>query len=227
MLYDIHTHTPGARVGCISILNVAVRASDPVLPEGYCSVGVHPWHVETGKPTAALEAVAQLATKHNVLAVGECGIDRAIPTHVDVQTEVFLAQVRMAESIGKPVIIHSVRSGSDVLALRRYSEMSLPWIIHGYTGGPDLAEQLLSKGILLSFGAALLDSRRKTSEVFRLLPLEKILLETDEHDVDIARIYEAAAGLRGMSVATLVDIISATVSTTFSGIDSSPRSAPL
>jgi TatD DNase family protein len=212
-------------VGCVSILNVAVRANDPVLPDGYCSVGVHPWHVETGKPTAALEAVAQLATKHNVLAIGECGIDRAIPTHVDVQTEVFLAQVRMAESIGKPVIIHSVRSGSDVLALRRYSEMSLPWIIHGYAGGQDMAERLLSKGILLSFGTALLDRKKKMAEVFRLMPLDGIFLETDESDVDIDRLYEEAARLRGMSVAMLADVIAANVARTFPGIDEMQRKA--
>ncbi|MCZ7555038.1 MAG: TatD family hydrolase [Bacteroidia bacterium] len=200
-------------------MNVAVRNGEVELPDSFCSVGVHPSHVGNETLSASLHAVGRLASNPTVIAIGECGIDRAISTGIDVQIQAFLAQVHIAERVCKPLILHSVRSGSDILSLRRSCDPSIPWVVHGYAGNPDMAERLMSKGILLSFGAALLDPKRKTADVFRLMPLDRIFLETDESDVDIARVYEGAALLRGMSVAMLADVIGASVARTFPGID--------
>ena len=116
-----------------------------------CSVGLHPWDVAADWP----DRVAQLrkdAELPNVWAIGECGLDALRGPDMPMQTAAFLAQAEVAETVGKPVLIHCVRSFSQLLQLHRQSRPRQPWIVHGFRGKPALAQQIMAKGMLLSFG---------------------------------------------------------------------------
>ena len=116
-----------------------------------CSVGLHPWDVadDWKKQIERLRLDLQLP---NVVAVGECGLDAVKGPDMNLQTEAFSAQILLAEEYGKPLIIHCVRAFDKLLQLhKKYNPQSL-WIVHGFRGKPQLAEQLLSSGIRLSFG---------------------------------------------------------------------------
>ncbi len=225
MLFNLHTHNDSDADASISILSVAVRGADAAVPSSFCSVGIHPWHIHGDDTEVSLATVERLAAADSVVAIGECGLDRAIGTHIDVQTEVFLAQVRIAQRFRKPVIIHSVRANSDILGLRRHSDDTLPWIIHGYTGGSDMAHRLIDKGIVLSFGAALLDERRNVGDVFAMLPLDSVFLETDESGIGIGQVYRAAAEIRGINLTLLIAAIDENISRIFPGIAQSSKGA--
>jgi TatD DNase family protein len=75
----------------------------------------------------------------------------------------------------------------------------MPWMIHGFRGSIEQAEQLLSKGFYLSFwfDFAL---RKESTQLFRSLPKDRIFLETDGADVDIRTIYKKVAKDLDMTV---------------------------
>ncbi|MDF1572571.1 MAG: TatD family hydrolase [Bacteroidales bacterium] len=201
---NIHAHR-GAVSGEEWVLqNLSVRSYPPdeADPDAAWSVGLHPWDIEKAGVDQALKKV-QLATENcQVLAVGEAGLDATIQTPMDLQEKVFRAQVEIAEMADLPVVIHAVKSYQELIGFAKAYQPAVPMIIHGFRGGAQLAGDLLKFGFLLSFGEALLKSA-KVAAAFREVPDGKFFLETDESDVDIARLYERAAHLRSVSLQAL------------------------
>jgi len=192
---DIHTHRRIDANDVVSILSVDVHhAYGTALPE-HCSIGVHPWHLEAIDVEAALDKVQRNAGLKQVVAIGECGIDRMRKLPLSLQKDVFLQHVHIAENVGKPVIIHAVRAYSDLLALRKHSDRSLPWIVHGFNGAYDIAMRLIEKNIRLSFGPAILDAVTKASRVMHALPRDFLFIETDETPELLQDMYTRASVL--------------------------------
>ncbi len=82
----------------------------------------------------------------------------------------------------------------------------MPWLVHGFRGNVELATQLLSKGMYLSFWFDFI-LRPESSGLLKKLPLNKIFLETDGADVDIRDIYSKVANDLDLSVDELKSII--------------------
>lgn len=194
---NIHAHR-GAVSGEEWVLqNLSALSYPPDMadPDAAWSVGLHPWDIDKAGVEQALKKV-QLATENcQVLAVGETGLDATIDTPMELQEKVFRAQVEIAEVAGLPVIIHAVKSYQELIAFSKTHQPGVPMIIHGFRGGVQLAGDLLKFGFLLSFGEPLLQYE-KVASAFREVPGGKFLLETDESDIAIARLYERAAELR-------------------------------
>ena len=60
----------------------------------------------------------------------------------------------------------------------------MPWLVHGFRGNMELASQLLSKGMYLSFWFDFV-LRTESADLLRHLPVNRLFLETDGADVDI------------------------------------------
>ena len=99
LFVDIHTHNDAGNP-------VAVVDNGAV---GFCSVGIHPWHITEDWEQRFLE-IRALARQPHVVAVGECGFDYLkSPASKEVQYELLKAHALLAEEIGKPLIIHLVK----------------------------------------------------------------------------------------------------------------------
>lgn len=151
-----------------------------------------------------------------VLAIGEVGLDRYTDVPGELQMKVFGEQVELAELMGMPVIIHAVKSYTELIRFSRTAGVSVPMIIHGYRGSLQMAEDLLGSGYYLSFGKHLLESD-KVREVFGALPLERVFLETDESDAPVGEIYRAAAEIKDISPGLVRLHMAKKVQTIFSG----------
>ena len=81
----------------------------------------------------------------------------------------------------------------------------MPWMIHGFRGNVELATQLLSKGMYLSFWFDFV-MRPESTKLLRSLPKDRIFLETDGADTDIRIIYDKVAGDLDISVDELKKI---------------------
>jgi TatD DNase family protein len=90
-----------------------------------------------------------------------------------VQTNIFLHHVELSERLEKPLTIHCVRAFDRMLMLRKQLRPTQPWVIHGFRGKPELAQQLLAAGFDLSFGTLF------NAESFNLCPPERRFTETD------------------------------------------------
>jgi len=214
-MIDIHTHSKAvAPPGTFTIRNIRYQDTGDLNPgEGYFSVGLHPW--DAGKVHLDLDLLDQLLAKTNCLALGEIGLDKLRGPDPEVQTHVFTEQAGIAEARGKPVIIHCVRSWESLIRIRQILSPSVPWIIHGFTGKPELAGRLVMEGFYLSFGAALLKAETRLPDSFRHTPSNRLFLETDESSASIGEIYEKAASIRNVSLIELKTYISENFETVF------------
>ena len=172
---DIHTHRADARDAIISI------GPDGTMRDGlYYSVGIHPWDTQQyADPVRRAEALARLesmARDPRVLAIGEAGMDTLRGGDLDMQQSLFESQARLAEQVGKPMILHVVRAYDRLLASRRRLSPVQPWIIHGFRGGPEQARQLLAHGLHLSLGT------RYNPDTLAVIPPDRLHRETDAPD---------------------------------------------
>ena len=224
--FDIHTHIRDMDNDIRSIISILPLDT---IPEGVFSVGCHPWFVNKSNCEEQMDAVMKKAMLSNCIAIGECGLDRPtfrktgssvcneksamLEAGERLQRDIFCQHIDIANSTNNPLIIHCVRAYQELLEIRKKAEVSTPWIIHGFRGSREIAESLIGYGILLSFGKVLISgnaSNAKIKDIFRDLPEESILLESDNVDVvscDIRNIYQAAAEIRDIPVEKLQTII--------------------
>lgn len=123
----------------------------------------------------------------------EHGMDRRWESPLPDQEKTFRQHVEESERMGKPLVIHCVRTLEEILRVRKDMQPHQPWIMHGFRGKPQQLQSLLSAGIYVSFGL------RYNKESLILCPLEMMFLETDDVDVPIAPLYQEVAQLKGIS----------------------------
>ena len=108
-----------------------------------------------------------------VIAVGEAGLDRHRGGTPAVQEEVFRRQALLAEKYRMPLIIHCVGRYGRLMELKKELVPAQPWIIHGFTGKPELARQLVAAGFGISLG------HRSAPTLREIIPAEHRFEETD------------------------------------------------
>jgi TatD DNase family protein len=195
---NIHSHTYLNDPETIQLLNVFPGEQEKLQLPCYFSVGLHPWHAKEDSLDADLERVRSSSLLPSVLAIGETGLDKAVSVPFPVQESAFEEQLRIAQTTRKAVMIHCVRSYSEILAYRKKSDQSIPWIFHWYNSNEQTARELIRKNCFLSFGHMLFNARSKAFSVFRNLPVENIFLETDDAGFTIHEVYDQAAGIRNI-----------------------------
>lgn len=162
----------------------------------YFSSGIHPKDIGDDWKEK-LEGVKKTAQLGNCFAIGECGLDSRVGASPELQKEVFLKQVQLANEIGKPLIIHCVRKFPEIIYLKKFGQTA--WIIHGFNKNPQLAQELLEAGFYLSFGKPLLHSL-SLQQIFINTPSSRFFLETDDDNFEIVSLYQKAAELKNITV---------------------------
>jgi TatD DNase family protein len=200
---DIHTHTYYSDPETTLVLNIFPNELDKLEHTDYCSIGLHPWHVEEDTWETQVSRVKSAARNKKVLAVGETGLDKKTDRPFETQQLAFLAQLVIAESEKKPLILHCVRSYSEMLSYRKRSDLSIPWIFHWFNADSHIAEALIRKNCYLSFGHMLFREESKAFRIFNTIPLDRVFFETDDAGFSIGEIYAQAAGLRNIKVSGL------------------------
>ena len=177
------------------------------------SVGLHPWNIDSGFEQN-IAHIASLLHLNNVLALGEIGLDRAIDTDFELQKHIFEIQLKLAEQYKKPVIVHAVRTYSDMIPYLKKSK--IPFILHQYRGNEIQTRQLMSlENVFFSFGKDLIHNE-KVKEIFQSIPLSRIFLETDVSAIKIEEVYKQATILSGQDSAILKECLYESFSKIFS-----------
>lgn len=187
MYLNIHSHSP-AKNGETAVLSLS-HHYEKAGGEGLFSLGIHPWYIE--EPVAAQwEALLRWTQLPQVLAIGECGLDKVCNTPFSLQERVFRDQIRLAAQLKKPLIIHCVRAWEDVFSLLKSENPGVPVLFHGFSKKADLALRIIEQGYYLSFGKALSTDRIK--ECLQKIPVDRFFLETDDTALPIAAVYQMA-----------------------------------
>lgn len=156
----------------------------------YAAVGIHPEHAADFNEECRREVEALLQHRKTV-AVGEIGLDyhyEDAPPKV-VQQRVFAEQLALANRLGLPVVVHDRDAHGDTMSLLR--EYRPRGVLHCFSGSPEMAQELLSLGMYLGLGGAVtFRNAKKVKAVADMVPLDRLLLETDAP-------YMAPVPLRG------------------------------
>jgi len=214
---DFHTHRQQTG-DQIQILNVFAQDLPIAASDQFYSAGLHPWHIGKVNPENCLTAIELAARQKNMLAIGECGLDRAISTDFEIQLKYFKMQMELAEEYRKPMIIHCVRAYSDLWKLKKEAKTNLPWIIHGYQGNLETTRNLIHQDFYFSLGESYLKNE-KMHQIIQSIPVNRLFLETDEKDTPIQEIYTMATQILDMEAGNLTENISNTFKSIFGNAD--------
>lgn len=146
----------------------------------YAAIGIHP-HDAEGVTEETWHELLKLAKQAKVLAWGEIGLDyyRDLSPR-PAQKEVFIQQIKLANQVGLPIVIHDRDAHKDILEIVTAHPPQNGGVFHCYSGSWEMAEILLKQGFYLSFaGPVTYKNARHTVEVAKYAPLDRILVETD------------------------------------------------
>ncbi len=194
MFIDIHTHHPHQE-GIFSIQN-RLKDFDNCNSLYQYSVGLHPWFIDEHQWKDIFGKMKLAGNKNNIIAVGECGLDRLCDISFKIQQDVFIQHILWANEIAKPIIIHCVKAFDEVFRLLTDFQCNVPVIFHGFNNKKEIAERLIKKGYFISFGKALFNP--SLENVFNSIPIENIFLETDDSDADIKSVYTQAGRIKNI-----------------------------
>lgn len=202
---DAHNHLHDTRLGDAAAMIAAMRAAGI----GHCVVnatceedwpavealagnfpemltpafGIHPWKADSISESWR-DSLAAMLEKHPRAVIGECGLDRWVPSPaIEVQLPVFEAQLELARETGRPIVIHCLKAWGPLLdALSAHPPPR--FLMHSFNGSLEIARRLLPLGAWFSFSGHFLHQRKAAvRQVFRELPRDRILLETDAPDM--------------------------------------------
>jgi len=215
---DIHNHGARSEHGRYSIENLmAHEGRDPDLAPGLSySFGIHPWYLTEENLEQLIDNIRQKADHPNLIAFGEAGFDRIKGPSLKIQKTVFEEQVKIAEEKSKPLFIHCVRAWDELLSENKRLRPATPWLIHGFRGKKELAIQLISKGMFISFWFDFI-LKPESSHLVKSLPKDKIFLETDGSGVDIRAVYKKVAAELDIPVKELKKILYSNFKSVFAG----------
>ena len=165
------------QVEWVDVLGAAERNADV-----WATVGVHP-HEADAHPDLGAAALVDAASHQRVIGIGECGLDY----HYDnserpAQRERFEAHIEAARQTGLPLVVHTRDAEDDTAEIlgRAVREGSVAGVLHCFTGTADLARKALDLGFYISLsGIVTFKSARDLQDTARMLPSDRILVETD------------------------------------------------
>jgi len=146
--------------------------------------GIHPWQAHTAE-TGWQDRLTSLLEKHPQSSIGECGLDSWISApSLETQRPVFIDQLRLARELDRPLTIHCLKAWGALFDA--FSEAAPParFLMHSFGGSIETARRLVPLGAFFSFSGHFLHPRKSAVlDVFRQLPPDRILLETDAPDM--------------------------------------------
>ena len=167
---------PGVNVASIETVMQVCHAHP-----GYCypALGLHPEDVKDDWQEQ-LTIVEQAIRDHRneLVAIGEIGLDYYWDkTYKEEQQEVLRLQMELAKELDLPVILHNREATEDIM--RIVKEVGGRGVFHCFNGSRETAQQILDMGFYLGIGGVLTFKNSKLAEKLDVVPLERIVLETD------------------------------------------------
>ena len=218
-LLDCHTHSHEVNELAIRSLTYEEWSGGVTVGEGQLySIGLHPWSLPLAERLSDLidQMRSLLASTPQIVAVGECGIDKVRNNASLAEQRTWLeAQLRLACQLHRPILLHTVRAWSETIEIRRELAQEFdplpPMVLHGFRARGEVAQMMLSQGFALSFG------RHYDSAALRLAyEAHALLVETDElpqgltHQEALAETYTHLAEALAITPEALAECVAAT-----------------
>lgn len=148
----------------------------------YGYVGVFPEEVKDFSDKTISDMEEIIKSNPKIIGIGEIGLDYYWDkSFKELQKEVFIKQIEFANQMNLPLNIHSREAHLDTLEiLKKYNKNSTA-IMHCFSGSLEFARECIKEGIYIALGGVVtFKNAKKTKEVAKNIPLEYLLLETDD-----------------------------------------------
>ena len=204
MYIDIHCHLTGGEFD--SIENVLARAKENGVERIVCSgfdldssyaaaelatlyenvyftAGFHPSELDKFKD-GDLEKIRALCQHEKCIAVGEIGLDYHFDDNPprEYQKEKFIEQLKLADELGLPVVLHSRDAAQETLEILQTNRNLLKkgGLMHCYSYSAEMVRDFLDLGLYFSFGGpCTFKNANKVVESVQRIPATRLLSETD------------------------------------------------
>lgn len=167
---------PGVNVASIETVLQVCHAHP-----GYCypALGLHPEDVKDNwREQLTIVERAIRENGNELVAIGEIGLDYYWDkTYKEAQQIVLRQQMELAKELDLPVILHNRESTEDILRIAK--EVGGRGVFHCFNGSRETAQQILDLGFYLGIGGVLTFKNSKLAEKLEIVPLDRLLLETD------------------------------------------------
>jgi len=169
---------PGVHPGGWGRMAVVASQHNEIFP----AFGIHPMHAAIVDDNILSQLAERAAAG---VAIGEIGLDPAYTVSLERQEQAFRAQLRMAVSLGLPVLVHCRRVFQRTLRiLQEERAQHVGGIMHAFSGSPEMAREFIRLGFVISISGVLTRATAvRPLRVVRELPLESMVLETDAPDL--------------------------------------------
>ena len=184
-------------------------------------VGIFPSEAKTY--TEEIEHKMESAAKTNkkIVAVGEIGLDYYWDKSFnDIQKEVFSKQIKMANNLNLPIVVHDRDAHKDCFDILKENNPKNGVLFHCFSGSVEFMKECVKEGWYIAIGGVVtFKNAVKIKEVAREVPLDKLVLETDSPYLTpvpyrgkpnkpayVKFVAEEISKLREMPTAELIDI---------------------
>ena len=142
----------------------------------YSAVGVHPEEIEENFDR---ELLIKMIGHKSCVAVGEIGLDyNFCDQNKKEQQDWFVKQAELALELNKPIIVHDRDAHGDTIQILK--SLKPKGVVHCFSGSPEMAQEVLNLGMYIGIGGVItFKNARKLPDVVEMLPLDRLLLETD------------------------------------------------
>ena len=198
-LFNAHTHNP-QEIG----VEIIQALPEKQLPNGFFSWGIHPQDAEQFPIIPA--DFERFATNPNFKAIGEIGLDSHISVPIEIQEKSYIEQLKIAQKLGKPVILHCVSQWDRCRFLhQKYAPDT--WVIyHGFNKASIVSTVLVYPKAIISIGCSIL-TNHKLADTVSLIPQNRLLVETDDSTCPILEIYRILANKLSIPLPAFIEQI--------------------
>jgi len=186
----------------------------------YTMVGIYPSETKTYSDEIENKMI-ELANNPKVVAVGEIGLDYYWDkTFNEIQKDGFRKQIRMANRLNLPIIVHDREAHKDTFDILKEENEGSKVLFHCFSGSVEFMKECVKQGWYIALGGVVtFKNAVKMKDVAKEVPLENLVLETDSpyltpvpfrgkinQPAYVKYVAEEIANLRGMNIEKLIDI---------------------
>ena len=226
----------------IGIINVGtnLKSSEKAInvaneyKDAFASVGLHPLNIaynffkskecflkeeEFLEDGFDYEKYKEIAMSKKVVAIGECGLDyyhkpKGVKGFEEIQKKVFIKQLDLAKELDLPIILHCRNAFDDAYEI--LSKRDNKGVLHCFTGTKEDAERFTASGFY--FGINGIIFRTDLEEAIKIIPMDRILLETDcpylsppkfeerNNPLSLKHVIEELSRIKGVSIKEIEEI---------------------
>lgn len=197
-LIDFHTHS--LREGITSVYQLDINGL--AIETDYYSFGIHPELVHLLTDEQILHYLQKIE-KSACIAIGECGLDNRY-SDLTRQEIVYKEQLKLAEKSNKPIVLHCVGEIDRCLNIYKKSSNSKPLLFHGFSKASAFERISTFDCVHFGIGARLLTDNNLRLLVREKLELERLIIETDDKEVDIRVLYQLISELKGLNLSEVI-----------------------